>query len=141
MNQREIGQIAQLEARVASLAPGLDVLVLPACVLDRDLRYRYVNAAYEAHAGRPAAQMLGRTPDDVFDRIPQDERRDHMRRALAGETTIFNRRALEGPERGRWVRAHYFPLREESEDISGVLVVLVDVQQLKDAEATLAERE
>src|SRR6185295_5869584 len=37
---------AVFAARVASLAPAMDVLVLPACVLDRELRYHYVNAAY-----------------------------------------------------------------------------------------------
>ena len=32
-----------------ALAPALDVLGLPACVLDPELRYRYVNAAYARH--------------------------------------------------------------------------------------------
>ena len=54
---------------------------------------------------------------------------------------MFNRRTEEGPGAGRWVRAHYFPLRGDAAAVVGVLVVLVDVQQLKDAEATLADRE
>src|SRR5437016_5897583 len=141
MNQRQIGAIAGLDARVRELAPGLDVLVLPACVLDRELRYCYLNAAYEAQSGRTAAQALGRTPDEVFDRVPTDERRENMRRTLAGETVIFNRRTLEGPQAGGWMRAHYFPLRDDGGEICGVLVVLVDVQQLKDAEDALADRE
>ena len=132
---------APLDARIAALKPGLEILGLPACVLDRELRYRFLNAAYEAHAGRLAGEFLGRTPDEVFDRRPNDERRAHMQRALAGEIAIFNRRNLEGPNTGRWVRAHYFPLRGEEGDVQGVLVLLVDVQQLKDAEAALADRE
>ena len=43
---------AAFAARVASLAPALDVLGLPACVLDRELRYHYVNATYATHAGK-----------------------------------------------------------------------------------------
>src|SRR5260221_6237412 len=87
------------------------------------------------------SDLEGRTPDEVFHRIPQDDRRSHMMRALAGEATVFNRRLMQGPTAGRWVRAHYFPLRGDADDVVGVLVVLVDVQQLKDAEATLADRE
>ncbi|HST02120.1 MAG TPA: PAS domain-containing protein, partial [Usitatibacter sp.] len=132
---------ADLDSRVRALAPGLDVLSLPACILDPDFRYGYVNAGYQAMSGRTSAQCLGRTPDEVFERTPRDGRRIHLARALAGETTVFTRRNLEGPGAGRWVSAHYFPLRGAAGDVVGVLVVLVDVQQLKDAEAALADRE
>ncbi|HUQ29463.1 MAG TPA: PAS domain-containing protein [Usitatibacter sp.] len=132
---------AAFAARVASLAPALDVLGLPAVMLDRDMRYHYVNAAYVAHSGRAAAEFPGRTPDEVFNRAPRDERRVHLQRALAGHTEVFNRRTIEGPNAGRWMRAHYFPLQDEDDEVDGVLVVLVDIQQLKDGEATLAERE
>jgi PAS domain S-box-containing protein len=132
---------AGLDSRVLSLAPGLDVLSLPACILDPEMRYVYVNAGYQAMSGRTRAQCLGRTPDEVFDHTPRDERRVHLKRALAGESSVFTRRSLEGPGAGRWVSAHYFPLRGEASEVVGALVVLVDVQQLKDAEAALADRE
>ena len=129
------------EPRVQALAPGLDAIGLPACVLDTQLRYRYVNDAYAALSGRTRGEFIGRTPDEVFHRIPQDDRRHHLRRALAGETSIFNRRTMEGPNAGRWSRAHYFPLRGVADEVIGVMVLQVDVQQLKDAEAALADRE
>jgi diguanylate cyclase (GGDEF)-like protein/PAS domain S-box-containing protein len=132
---------AGIDERVLALAPGLDLLGLPACVLDGTLRYRYVNSAYVAMSGHDRDAFPGHTPDEVFQRVPQDDRRNHLARALAGETSIFNRRILEGPLAGRWVRAHYFPLQGDGESVVGVLVVLVDVQQLKDAEAALADRE
>ena len=130
-----------LESRIVALKPGLDVLGLPSCVVDAQMRYCYANKAYEIQTGRPAADFLGHTPDEVFAVKPQDDRRDYMRRALAGEIEVFNRRNLEGPNAGLWVRAHYFPLRDEEAAVVGVLVLLVDVQQLKDAEAALADRE
>jgi diguanylate cyclase (GGDEF)-like protein/PAS domain S-box-containing protein len=128
-----------LEARLEALAPGLDVLGLAACVMDTQLRYRYINAAYASQTGRDPARFLGNTPDEIFERVPSDSRRDNLRRALAGETVVFNRQTIEGPAAGTWVRAHYMPLRSGSE-IIGVLVVLVDVQQLKDAESALARQ-
>src|SRR5688572_19702092 len=130
-----------LEERLALLRPGLDQLGLPACILDRDLRYRYVNPGYALHSGRPVAEFLGRTPDEVFEFVPSDDRRDRMHRTLEGEAVIFYRQNLEGPEAGRWVRAHYMPLRGSGDAVLGVLVILVDVQQLKDTENALAERE
>ena len=130
-----------LEARVAALRPGLDLLGLPACVLDTKLRYRYVNAAYAVHAANEPAQIIGRTPDEIFQRPVDDERRQRLMTALAGEPVVYNRRNREGPNAGRWVSAHYFPLRDEGGEVVGVLVVLVDIQPLKQAEEALAERE
>ena len=132
---------AAIAARVAALVPGLEALQLPACVLGRDLRYLYVNAAYEAHFARSAADFIGRSPDEAFSRAPTDERRGYLERALQGKAGILDRINLEGARAGQWVRAHYLPLRGEADAVAGVLVVLVDVQQIKDAEATIAERE
>ncbi|MGZ5080822.1 MAG: sensor domain-containing protein [Usitatibacter sp.] len=141
MNQESKLARPALEARIAALKPGLELLGLPACVLDAQLRYLYVNATYAENSGRDMAEFIGRTPDEVYQRKPQDSRRAQLARALAGETVIFNRQTIEGPQAGRWVRAHYFPLAGDDGKVMGVLVVLVDVQQLKDAEGALAERE
>jgi PAS domain S-box-containing protein len=129
------------DGRLAALGPGLDLLGLPACVLDHGLRYLYVNAAYARQAGKTRAELMGFTPDEAFHRRPDDGRRDYLRRALAGEIVAFNRRTLEGPHQGEWFRAHYFPLRDETGAVWGVLVALVDVQQLKLVEAALGDRE
>ncbi|HET7731587.1 MAG TPA: PAS domain-containing protein [Usitatibacter sp.] len=125
------------DGRLAALRPGLGLIGLPACVLDAELRYRFLNADYLAWFGRPAEDFLGRTADEVFAKKPQDSRREQIHRALAGEPVIFNRVTLEGPNTGRWVRAHYMPLRSEDSATVGVVVILVDVQQLKDAEQRL----
>src|SRR5436190_20023415 len=131
----------ELARRLALLRPGLDQLGLPACVLDPALRYRYVNAAYEAHSGRSALEFLARAPDEIFAYRPNDERRERLQRALSGERVVFTRQTIEGPEAGKWVRAHYLPLRGDTDTVLGVLIVLVDVQQLKEVETALAESE
>ncbi len=128
-----------LEARIDALRPGLDALGLPACVLDRDLRYRYVNAAYCEHKGREAAAFAMRTPVEIFAHAPDPSRRAHLDRALGGEVVTLDRCNRDGPHAGKWVRAHYFPLR--GGEVDAVLIVLADVQPLKDAQAALAERE
>jgi diguanylate cyclase (GGDEF)-like protein/PAS domain S-box-containing protein len=128
-------------ARLHALAAGFDVLGLPVCVLDRHRRYRYLNAQFLRHSGRDRKQYLGRTVEEANPDTPPDDRREKMRRALAGEAVVFNRRTTVGPHVGQWVRAHYLPLRDDHDAVAGVVVVLVDIQQLKDVEAALAERE
>jgi diguanylate cyclase (GGDEF)-like protein/PAS domain S-box-containing protein len=130
-----------LDERLAALRPGLDLFGLPACVLDTDLRYRYVNAAYAAHTGCAAGEFTGRTAAQVFTIQPQDDRREQLLRALSGESVVFYRQALQGPNAGQWLRAHYMPIHDDGGRVLGVLAMLVDVQELKDAERQLAERE
>src|SRR6187402_3717041 len=113
MNGPSSAELPNLEPRLAELRPGLEMLGLPACVLDTQLRYRFLNSAYLAHAGGTAAEFLGHTPDEVFRHRPGDSRRECMARALSGEPVIFNRQTIEGPHAGLWVRAHYLPLRVE----------------------------
>jgi diguanylate cyclase (GGDEF)-like protein/PAS domain S-box-containing protein len=139
MNDHRLAAHTALENRLAELAPGLDLVGLAICILDPARRYRYVNPAYLALAGRERSDCIGRTPDEVFERTPSDGRRAQLQRAFDGETVIFNRLTMEGPGAGRWVRAHYMPLREGAEVIA-VMVVLVDVQELKDAEGALAQQ-
>ena len=138
MEQQAGPAVTGFDSTFAALRPGLELLALPACVIDHDLRYHYVNPAYVRHFGKPAEAFIGFTADQVFSQRPSDDRRHRMQQALAGETVIFNRRTLEGPNAGRWVRAHYLPLRQQGDgNVVGVVVVLVDVQPLKDAEARL----
>src|ERR1700757_1996352 len=86
-------------ARLAALAPGLEVLGLPAYVLDRELRYRFANAAYERYTGISASQLLGRSVEELLPH-PQDDRRDIVGRALQGEAAICNRQTPIGPKAG-----------------------------------------
>lgn len=129
-----------LEGRVAALRPDLDRMDLPACVLDASVRYRYTNPAYRRFFGRKGDDMLGLTPDQAFGRPPSDDRRSQLERALKGETVVFDRKTLDGSNEGRWVRAHYMPIFQ-GERVIGVLVILVDIQNLKETQATLAEAE
>ncbi|HEX4944526.1 MAG TPA: PAS domain-containing protein [Usitatibacteraceae bacterium] len=125
---------------LAELRPGLDLLGLPCCVVDTELRYRYVNPGYPPYFGRTAGEMLGFTVSSAFSREPTDDRRKVLARALAGESLTFDRETLEGPNEGRWVRAHYVPVRSGGA-VVGVAIALVDIQHLKEAQSAIAARE
>ena len=126
-----------LESRIAAMKPGLDVLGLPACIIDTERRYRYVNAAYCVHGGYQPPDYLGRTSEEIWGHVAQDGRRGALHRALGGETVAFNRKTVDGPNAGVWMRAHYMPVRDVS-SVVGALIVLVNVQELKDAEEEIA---
>lgn len=130
-----------LDAHIEALRPGMELLGLPVCVLDSDLRYRYLNGTFAAFTGRARAEFEGRTPDQVFRSAASEPQRRNLQRALAGETVVYNRRTPDGPNAGRWMRAHYLPLAIEGGEVVGVLVVLIDVQPMKDVQAELADRE
>ena len=130
----------RLRDRLAALRPGLDLLGLPACVIDGEKRYRYANAAYAALSSRPPEAFEGHAVEELFPHITlPDARRSALARALGGEVVVFNRQMLAGPDTGHWVRAHYFPLLS-ADAVLGALIVLVDIQQLKDTEAELAHQ-
>ncbi len=142
MDTRPDAPTDELAARLAELAPGFDLLGLPAAVVDANRTYRYVNARYLHHFGREASGFVGLTLEDVFPRTrASDPRRENYLRAMAGEAVVFNRQTMHGPHTGLWVRAHYMPLRGAGGEVVGVVIVLVDVQQLVDAEQALADRE
>ena len=48
-----------LDIRLAELRPGLDLIEIPACVIDQELRYRYANGDY--------AEYFGKVPGDFIE--------------------------------------------------------------------------
>lgn len=82
----------RLRDRLAALRPGLDLLGLPACVIDGEKRYRYANAAYAALSSRPPEAFEGHAVEELFPHITlPDARRSALARALGGEVVVFNR--------------------------------------------------
>ena len=85
---------------------------------------------HRPHARRSLRPGAARRPPPTF-----------ATRALAGEASVFNRRSLEGPGAGRGCGRTTFRCATKTARVIGALVVLVDVQALKDTEAALADRE
>jgi diguanylate cyclase (GGDEF)-like protein/PAS domain S-box-containing protein len=140
MNDRIPHDEEALQARLAALAPGLDQLTLPACVFDTQLRYRHANAAYCVQFGRTFEQLFARTPGEVFEKPPSDRRREMLARALSGVPCTLDRETFHGENAGTWQRAHYIPARD-GDAVIGVVVLLVDIQPLRDSQLALADRE
>jgi two-component system NtrC family sensor kinase len=124
----------------AGLHAMLDTIPARLALVDRQGRHCYVNAAYCAYLRQPAAQLLGRTireiiGEDVYARMrPDPIHRQLFERCLAGETTVWEGWLgyLEGE---RYVHRTYYPYRDASGAVVGVVGYSRDLTELKASEA------
>ncbi len=129
-----------LEDALADLREGLELLGLPCVVVGKDLRYWFANQAYLDFFAVGAGDLLGNLVPSASSTGVADARGEVLLKALDGESTVYDRTTIEGPNIGRWVRAHYLPVRH-ADEVVGAAVLLIDIQHLKDAETAIAARE
>ncbi|MFT3957166.1 MAG: PAS domain-containing protein [Piscinibacter sp.] len=79
----------QIEEREAFLRQLTDSLPLRIAYLDRERRYRFVNAQWCADLGIEAADALGRTRAELFPDLPDEPIRERALAVLRGEPQRF----------------------------------------------------
>ncbi|CAJ0810398.1 MULTISPECIES: PAS domain-containing protein [Ralstonia] len=111
---------------------------LPALVsfVDTNERFRFLNAAYEKAYGRPAATMLGQTVREVVGEDGYRSLCDSLRRALAGETVVFERE-YRGRDLYRCEEVSYLPQFDAQGNVAGVHAVTLDITERKKQELRL----
>jgi PAS domain S-box-containing protein len=126
--------LLQKYKRIISATPSCTSLV------DRNYIYQIVNdtylvwnqKSYEEIVGHSVADLLGQ---DFFETVCKP----HLDRCLAGETEhTFNTWQNYGDGQRRFVKATYSPYREPDGSISGVVINVHDVTDLKCAEEALS---
>ncbi|HLU66369.1 MAG TPA: ATP-binding protein, partial [Kofleriaceae bacterium] len=119
-----------LRAQAAALAHVrglLDAMPIAVAELDRDLRFRFVNAAYEQWFEAPPEGVVGRSLREVVGRqeaifVPASQA------ALAGRQTCVEA-GLRCRDGVRHVRVTAVPHRDASGAISHILAVIADVTE------------
>lgn len=111
---------------------------IPALVsfIDTDERFRFLNAAYEKTYGRPSSTMLGQTVREVVGDAPYAAMQPALRRALNGETVVFEREH-RGRDVYRCEEITYLPQFDAQGRVSGVHAVTLDVTERKKQELRL----
>ena len=102
--------------------------------VDRQQRYRFVNRAYERWFGVNRSEIEGRTLTEVLGASAYERLREHVTRALAGETVIFEG---EVPYQGvgtRHIEARYVPDIAPDGSIPGYYVLVTDISARKSVE-------
>ncbi|MDP1027737.1 PAS domain-containing protein [Sphingomonas sp. KR1UV-12] len=128
---------AASEAELRLVADSLPVLI---GFIDRDLRYRFANKAYEDWMYRSPQEVLGRTVREIVGDQGFALREDAMRRALAGTPVSL---ALSWPHRDgrrREAEIRYLPRRDADGTVDGFYIFALDVTMQREAEEELERR-
>jgi two-component system CheB/CheR fusion protein len=113
---------------VANTVPALLAFV------DTEARYVWVNEAYRGWFGLAPEDIRGRHVREVLGETPWEQVRDRIARALAGETVVFDNRAHYQYGPARDVHVAYLPHRDPSGRVDGLVVLVTDVGEIKNAE-------
>ena len=127
----------------AGLHVMLDTIPARLALVDRQGRHCYVNAAYCDYLRMPSSALLGRTIREIIGEEiyagmrPDPIHRQLFERCLAGETTMWEGWLgyLEGE---RYVHRTYYPYRDATGEVVGVVGYSRDLTELKSSEAQYA---
>jgi PAS domain S-box-containing protein len=128
--------------RLAQLQAVYDGAPVGLAFLDRNLRYVSLNRTLANMNGRPMAEHLGRTVQEMIPEVfAQVE--PYIRRALKGEAIpgVEMTRPALGSNEAKAVLLSYEPARDEAGEVIGVSVALVDLTPVKRAEDARRESE
>ncbi len=112
---------------------------LPALValVDRELRYRFVNEAYRSWWGVEPETLLGSSMRDLVGEPNFGLLQPHVQKVLLGQRVTFEQEmALAG--KARFVEVTYVPNRDGQEGLDGFMVLVYDVTERKKLELQFA---
>lgn len=120
-------------ATLRSVTEALPAIV---AVVGADLRYRFVNTAFERWIGRDRDAILGHGVADVLNAADFERSRPWIERVLAGETVSFER-DYEAVDGRRHLALSYIPMRLDDGRIDGFVGVGHDITRHRREEVRL----
>jgi len=102
--------------------------------VDRDMRYRFANAAYRDWFGLEPGHMIGRRVEDLIESDTFKVTRPFAQRALAGEEVTYEN-IVQHRERGQCdVATTLVPDRSADSEVQGYYSVVADITERKRSE-------
>jgi PAS domain S-box-containing protein len=119
--------------QLATITDTLPVLV---CLVDEQLRYRFVNAMYERWFGQKREQLIGQSLEQVLGKEAFDRVESHVRAALAGQSVSFEARVPYAVAGMRYIRSTNIPYFTDGR-VQGYIALVQDIGTEKAHEAQL----
>ena len=120
--------LAESEQRLRTVADTLPALV---AWVDRDLRLRFANRAWEDEFARPGQDIKNLLLADLLDPLQYQALLPQLQRALAGEKVVFERE-LGAADEYRCIESTFIPQYSEQEgQVVGLHLLLQDVTASK----------
>ncbi len=126
--------LARSDALVASLRALADQSPVMMAVVNRDLRFTFVNARYAAMFGKQPGDLIGRHPRDVLGEKVFSECGPRMQAVLDGEPQeyeLFLPATASGP---MTVLVRYAPERDAEGEVIAFLAIITDITRRIEAE-------
>lgn len=129
----------ETEAQVSQLTRMVTTIPQPIALISPDYHYLALNETYARLFDRSIDDILGQPVSSVI--TPADfekEVKPRLTRCLQSGETVWYQLQLNWPERGqRWMELRYFPYREESGRIVGVISHMLDITERVAAESEI----
>ena len=130
--------LRQSEKQLATITNNIPSLI---SYVDRNLQYRFINAAYEKKFNLPSEKILGRSirdliGDDSFARVEP-----YSKRALAGERVTFENHICTNAGESFDFFITYVPDLAADGSVKGLFGMVTDISQLKQAQESLRKIE
>ena len=144
---REVEAAAGLQRSEARIRAVLDNLPSTLTLKGSDRRFRIVNPAFERWHGVTAGEAIGRTTDELSDRITDGAaqarivRNDDMAVLETGHALVRERQSRNVAGELRDVIVTKFPVRDAAGKIDGIGTFISDITELKQAQAQHQHRE
>ncbi|HTX73290.1 MAG TPA: PAS domain S-box protein [Rectinemataceae bacterium] len=119
---------------------GANVPALLAILDPESQRYRYVNRQYELSLGLARQEILGKTIREIAGEANYENARKYLAVASNGTRTTYERE-FQLVEGRTWGRVDYVPQFDEAGRVESILILGVDITDLKNAAEALSRSE
>ena len=142
---RDISHRRQSEAELARRKIQLELIAntAPAYIVqcDTERRFTFVNDAYAARFGLTPEQVVGKRVWEVVGERGYGAFERHVDDVLAGQRVEFEQEIPYDRIGPRWIHCAYAPYRAADGTVQGLVGVITDISERKEAEALLRAQE